>query len=87
LRREVLNDHPVIVQVEYRSLPRHSDSASIDDHFVVVHGVVGGDFVYSDPLGSSDGGANQVISEHDLIAAMGQASTPRAGFAVSKATP
>jgi uncharacterized protein YvpB len=87
VRREVLNDHPVIVQVEYHSLPRHSSSASIDDHFVVVHGVVGSDFVYSDPLGASDGGANQVISEHDLMAAMGQASTPRAGFAVSKAKP
>ena len=59
LRREILNDRPVIVQVEYRSLPRHSGSAIVDDHFVVVHGVVGTDFVYSDPLGSSDGGARR----------------------------
>ena len=85
LRREILNDRPMIVQVEYRALPRHSASNTIDDHYVVVHGVVGSDFVYSDPLGSGDSGANQNISERDLMAAMGQASTPRAGFAVSKA--
>jgi len=84
LRREVLNDHPVIVQVEYRSLPRHTSCSSVDDHFVVVHGVVGSDFVYSDPLGQSTGGPDLQISERDLMAAMGEASTPRVGFAVSK---
>ena len=70
--------------MEYRALPGHSGSNAIDDHYVV-HGVIGGDFVLSDPLGSDDRGANQTISERDLMAAMGQASTPRAGFAVSKA--
>jgi hypothetical protein len=54
---------------------------------VVVHGVLGSDFVYSDPLGPSGSGASQIISERDLVTAMGQASTPWAGFAVSKGKP
>ena len=81
LRRAIQADHPVIVQVEYRALPMHSGATALDDHFIVVHGTIDGDFVYSDPLG----GADLQISEHDLMGAMGLASTPRAGFALSKA--
>jgi uncharacterized protein YvpB len=87
LRREIQADHPVIVQVGYRALPRHAGSSAIDDHYVVVHGTSGSDFVYSDPLGVGDGGPDLTISEHDLLAAMAQATTPRVGFAVSKAKP
>jgi uncharacterized protein YvpB len=84
LRRAIQADHPVIVEVEYRALPMHSASTAVDDHYIVVHGTVDADFVYSDPLGT--GGTGQVIqiSERDLMAAMGQASAPRAGFALSK---
>jgi hypothetical protein len=85
LRRAIQADHPVILQVEYRALPMHSGSNAVDDHYIVVHGTLDGDFVYSDPLGASSGGADQQISEHDLMGAMSQASTPGVGFAVSKA--
>jgi len=84
LRRAIQADHPVIVQVEYRALPMHSASTTLDDHYIVVHGTVDGDFVYSDPLGVSSGGADLQISEHDLMSAMGLASTPRVGFALAK---
>jgi hypothetical protein len=85
LRREIRADHPVIVQVEFRALPGHAGSSAIDDHYIVVHGTLGNDFVYSDPLGVGDAGAGLTISEHDLVAAMAQASTPRVGFAVARA--
>jgi peptidase C39-like protein len=85
LRRAIQADHPVIVEVEYRALPMHSASTAVDDHYIVVHGTLDGDFVYSDPLGIGSGGPDLTISEHDLMVAMGQASTPRVGFAVSKA--
>ena len=84
LRRAIQADHPVIVEVEYRALPMHSASAALDDHYIVVHGTVDGDFVYSDPLGVGSSVPGVQISEHDLMAAMGQASTPRVGFALSK---
>jgi hypothetical protein len=85
LRRAIQADHPVIVEVEYRALPRHSASTAADDHYIVVHGTVDGDFVYSDPIGAGSGGPDLQISEGDLMVAMSQASTPRAGFALSKA--
>jgi len=84
LRRAIQADHPVIVQVEYRALPMHSASTTLDDHYIVVHGTIDGDFVYSDPLGLGSGGPGLQISERDLMAAMGQASPPRAGFALAK---
>jgi hypothetical protein len=82
IRREVQADHPLIVQVRYRSLPRHAASTALDDHYLVIHGVRGDDFVYSDPLASGDGGPDERISEQDLMVAMNRASSPRVGFAV-----
>jgi Peptidase_C39 like family len=82
LRFEIEADHPVIVQVTYRALPSHAGSSALDDHFIVVHGTVGSDFVYSDPLSTDGGGSDEMISAGDLAFAMGQASTPRVGFAV-----
>jgi uncharacterized protein YvpB len=84
LRREIEAGRPVIVQVEYRALPRHARSSAVDDHYVVVHGTVGGDFVYSDPLANGDGGAQVTITEHELLGAMARASTPRVGFALTR---
>jgi hypothetical protein len=84
LRREIQADHPVIVQVSYRALPTHAGSRALDDHYLVVHGTVGNDFVYSDPLGIGESGPDQQISESDLMSAMAAASAPRAGFALVK---
>jgi hypothetical protein len=87
VRREIQADHPVIVEVTYRDLPSHAGSRALDDHYIVVHGTVGTDFVYSDPLstGATGTGSDQTISERDLAFAMGQASTPRVGFGVLRA--
>jgi uncharacterized protein YvpB len=82
LRREVQTGHPVVVQVAYRALPGHIGSWVQVDHYVVVHGLVGDDFVYSDPLG----GPREVISEPTLMDAMAAASSPGVGFAVTGRT-
>ena len=79
LRNEIAAGHPVIVQVAYRALPRHTGSWVPDDHYLVVHGLVGDDFVYSDPLGAP----RELISEPALMAAMAAASSPRVGFAAT----
>ncbi len=84
LRREIEANHPVIVEVEYRAMPGNERSSAVDDHYIVVHGVDGSEFIYSDPLGTDASGSDQTISEADLLWAMGQASAPRAGFAVVK---
>jgi peptidase C39-like protein len=84
LRREIAASHPVIVQVEYRALPDHARSRALDDHYLVLHGTVGSDFVYSDPLGIDDSSPEKQISEIDLTVAMLGASAPRAAFALVK---
>jgi hypothetical protein len=84
LRRAIAADHPVIVQVPYRDIASHAESRATDDHYIVVHGTVGDDFVYSDPLGRGGSGPDQTISESDLAYAMGQATTPRVGFALTR---
>jgi uncharacterized protein YvpB len=85
LRREIQADHPVIVQVAYRALPRNHGSVVEADHYIVIHGITDADFVYSDPLGLPNGGPGRIISEADLMQAMAEASTPRVGFAVAQA--
>lgn len=81
LRRSIADGRPVIVQVLYRALPAHTRSHYEDDHYIVVHGTVGDDFVYSDPLDGPD----QVISEDSLVRAMTLASSSRSGFMLVKA--
>ena len=82
LRSQIRLGRPVLVEVRYRLLPRHSGSNAPDDHYIVVHGIVGDDFVYSDPLGRDGVGPDEVISEGDLLLAMSRADVPRVGFAL-----
>jgi Peptidase_C39 like family len=81
LRKEIDSGRPVIVQVLYRELPGNARSRYYDDHYIVVHGLIGRDFVYSDPLD----GPEQLISEVDLLRAMNDSSSPLTGFALVKA--
>ena len=80
LRREIAAGRPVIVQAHYRLLPTSRDARFLEDHYIVVHGTSGSDFVYSDPV--TAGGLT--IGEGDLLKAMAGASSPRVGFALVK---
>jgi uncharacterized protein YvpB len=82
LRRELDAGHPVIVQVAYRVLPAHSASSTRSDHFIVLDGTIGADFVINDPMGLGNTGPDEAISEADLLDAMRSSSAPGAGFAV-----
>jgi uncharacterized protein YvpB len=80
LRRQIEAGRPVIVQVRFRLLPGNVRSAYVEDHFIVVHGTAGSDFVYSDPVRGSE----LSIDEDDLLRAMGAADSPYVGFALVK---
>ena len=82
IRSAVSDAQPVILQVLFRALPGNAGSSYAWDHYIVVHGVVGERFVYSDPLDVRGGGPGRVISAEDLEYAMSKAKSPRAGFAV-----
>jgi hypothetical protein len=65
-------------------LPPHSASTARSDHYIVIEGVVGDDFVYNDPMGLGEAGPDNEISEADLLTAMRKSSAPGAGFAIMR---
>ena len=82
MRKAVLAGQPVIVQVRFQALPGREELRGFVDHYIVVHGLDGEDFVYSDPYDRAGGGPRQVIGASALRRAMQTASTPGAAFAV-----
>ena len=68
---------------EFDDLPGRAALHTTLDHYVVVHGLAGDQFVYSDPLDRQGGGGPALlISEADLLTAMAHATQPRAAFGV-----
>jgi hypothetical protein len=51
VRANVRQGRPVIAQVVYRGLPGREGSSYFEDHFVIVTGLMGEDFLYNDPIG------------------------------------
>ena len=49
VRAELRAGRPVIALVKYRLLPGHEDSRFRADHYIVIHGMDGDDFLYHDP--------------------------------------
>jgi hypothetical protein len=85
VRQQVLAGHPVIVQVRYRSLPGRAEKLYYGDHYIVIHGLVGDRFVYSDPIDSDGPGFDRVMSAAELERAMNASDRKFAysGFALS----
>jgi Peptidase_C39 like family len=53
IRTSVHQGQPVIVQVVYRGLPGREDSGYYGDHYIVITGLIGDDFLYNDPIGGT----------------------------------
>ncbi|MCA1647275.1 MAG: C39 family peptidase [Chloroflexi bacterium] len=53
IRASVRAGRPVIVQVVYRGLPGRTDSTYYGDHYVIVTGLMGDNFLYNDPIGGA----------------------------------
>ena len=51
IRDSVRSGQPVIVQVVYRGLPGREDSGYYGDHYIIVTGLMGDNFLYNDPIG------------------------------------
>jgi hypothetical protein len=54
IRASVQRGQPVVVQVVYRGLPGRSDSAYYGDHFIIITGLLGDEFLYNDPIGGAE---------------------------------
>ena len=74
IRASVLQGQPVIVQVVYRGLPGRETSAYYGDHYIVVTGLLGDNFLYNDPIGGAPAhespGYDRVITAAQLQRAM-----------------
>lgn len=70
VREHVRAGHPVIPQVRFRALPGRADASYPGDHYIVVTGLLGEDFLYHDSVDSDGIGYDRVISAAQLARAM-----------------
>ncbi|MFN0070423.1 MAG: C39 family peptidase [Chloroflexota bacterium] len=66
VRQHVAQGHPVITLTRYQSLPGNGNSRFDTDHYVVITGLSGDDFIYNDPAFGSNAGYGLLISGPDL---------------------
>lgn len=83
VRYHISQGHPVITLARYQSLPGNSRSMADTDHYVVITGLSGDDFIYNDAAFSSSTGYGLLISGPDLERAWEFSSNPRHGVAVA----
>ena len=82
IRDQVRAGHPVITLTKYRFLPGHFGSVTDFDHYIVITGLAGDDFVYNDAAYSTEYGYNLLISPAQLQRAWGASSVPRHAVAI-----
>ena len=82
VREQVRAGHPVITLTKYRRLPGHFGSVTEFDHYIVITGLAGDDFVYNDAAYSTEYGYNLLISPAQLQRAWADSSVPRHAVAI-----
>jgi hypothetical protein len=84
VRQYLAAGHPVVALVHTRRLPGHAPDEEDVDQPILLLGLAGDRFVYSDPSFASSLGFGLEIAARDLEAAWDQASTPRRGVAFAR---
>ena len=86
VREQLRAGRPVIAQVRFRALPGRAGVRYFGDHYIILTGLSGDNFLYNDPLDSDGPGANRLMTPNQLHTAM-NASDQRyayAAFALSR---
>jgi hypothetical protein len=83
VRQHVAQGHPVITLTRYQSLPGNANSNFFSDHYVVISGLSGDDFIYNDPSFGSSAGHGLLISGTDLERAWEFSSIPGHSLALA----
>ena len=86
LRAQLDAGHPVIPQVGYRGLPGRERKPYDGDHFIVITGYQGDDFIYNDPIDKDGVGAQRRISAERLDIAWRNSDFPYAALAIAGST-
>jgi hypothetical protein len=86
VRAQLRQERVVIPQVKYRMLPGRTKINYGGDHYVVIVGISGQNFIYNDPVDSDGRGYGRLMTPEQLEAAMSSANGEfsRAAFAVGR---
>jgi hypothetical protein len=86
IRQQLRQDRVVIPQVKFHLLPGRTKSGYYGDHYIVLVGLAGNNFIYNDPVDSDGRGYGRLISAEVLEQAMSGATGDfsRAAFAVGR---
>jgi hypothetical protein len=83
VRDHIRQGHPVITLARYQSLPGNASSRAEADHYIVVTGLAGDDFIYNDAAFIGRAGYALMISAEDLERAWQFSSIPGNGMALT----
>lgn len=84
VRRHLLAGHPVIPQLRFKFMPGRASSEYLEDHYVVLTGLWGDDFIYNDPMDIDGPGYARLMDAETLEFAWSWSFAPYAAFAVSR---
>jgi hypothetical protein len=86
IRQQIRQQRVVIPQVKFRLLPGRARSPFGGDHYIVLVGLAGNNFIYNDPVDSDGRGYGRLITADQLEQAMSGATGEfaRAAFAVGQ---
>jgi hypothetical protein len=77
VRRAVLAGYPVLVLTKYRLLPGNGAFTGGINHYIVISGLLGDDFLYNDSAYGGAGGRALILPAEQLEAAWATADIPR----------
>jgi hypothetical protein len=83
VRTHLRAGHPVIPQLRYRMMPGREWLWVGYDHYVVITGMVGDDFIINDPIGLN-GHGERVITAQQLLRAWMNSDFPGAAVAIAR---
>jgi hypothetical protein len=86
IRQQLRQGRVVIPQVKFRQLPGRTKSPYSGDHYIVIVGLSGNNFIYNDPVDSDGRGYGRLIAAEVLDRAMSGATDEfaRTAFAVGR---
>jgi uncharacterized protein YvpB len=82
VRQQLDAGRPFVPQVWYRGLPGRERKPYDGDHFIVITGYQGDDFVYNDPIDKDGVGAERRMTTAQFDRAWKNSDFPYAGFAI-----
>lgn len=82
VRRHLRAGHPVILQLRYRLMPGREWASVSYDHYLVLTGIDGDDFLFNDPIPWSGKGQGRITAAQ-LLRAWGSSDAPMAALAVA----